>query len=84
MRHKGDTVDTLNLTINGTILFALGFVVYAVVYEICANIIGREAAAQFGGHAFTASIQSFVKPAQRNVGEPTETKSWQRGLVSRG
>jgi len=56
-------MDTLNLTINGSILFALGFVVYAVVYELCASVIARKATAQFSGHAFAATIPSFVKPA---------------------
>jgi hypothetical protein len=55
-------MDTLSLTINSTILFALGFVVYAIIYEICATTMGRKEVSPFSGQAYPGATPSFVRP----------------------
>ena len=61
-RYEGVTMDTLSLTINSTILFALGFVAYAVIFETCATIFARKETAAFNPHAYVAATPAFVKP----------------------
>ncbi|HEY9755173.1 MAG TPA: hypothetical protein V6C97_08430 [Oculatellaceae cyanobacterium] len=58
-------MDTLSITIESTILFAIGFVAYAVLYELWSQIGDRKAFAN--AKAATVKVPAFADIAGSNL-----------------